>query len=102
MGNFSARLRECRKSRHLTQEELAVLCGISYSTYRRYEAGENEPLVSAAAGIAKILGVSLDYLVGNSDCSSPGAPPAPIPAGNAKSAVILKKIRKLLDEAEER
>ena len=101
MGSFSVRLRECRNMRHFTQEELAALCGVSYSTYRRYEAGENEPLVSAAAELAKMLGVSLDYLAGSTDTPAPGAPTAPIPTENARAAVILQKIRKLLDEAEE-
>ena len=93
MADFKNRLRECREAQRLSQEQLAHLCGVSYSTYRRYESGENEPLLSVSAKIARELGISLDYLSGLSDL-----PPAP--ADGARERAILKKIRKLLEEAD--
>ena len=91
MGDFKSRLRTCRESCGLSQEEMAHLCGVAYSTYRRYETGDNEPLLSVSAKIARQLGVSLDYLSGLSDLP-------PIPAGGAKERAILKKIRTLLED----
>ena len=93
MADFKNRLRECREARQLSQEQLAHLCGVSYSTYRRYESGDNEPLLSVSAKLARELGVSLDYLSGLSDL-----PPAPV--DGIKERAILKKIRRLLDEAD--
>lgn len=67
MADFSERLRECRKSVNMRQEDAAQELGIQYSTYRRYEQGGTEPTISAAARIADYFGVTLDYLAGRTD-----------------------------------
>lgn len=67
MGKFAERLRTCRKSKGLVQEDAAYQLGIRYSTYRRYELGGSEPDISAAARIADFFEVSLDYLAGRTD-----------------------------------
>ena len=67
MGKFAERLRACRKSKGLVQEDAAQLLGFRYSTYRRYEQGGTEPDISEAARIADFFGVSLDYLAGRTD-----------------------------------
>ena len=41
--------------------------GIAYRSYRRYEAGEREPGVTALIRIADYYGVTIDYLVGRTD-----------------------------------
>lgn len=64
MKNFSKNLKACRKSRHLSQEVVAVNCGVSYSTYRRYETGEREPTLSTLCTFADYFGVTLDQLAG--------------------------------------
>ena len=64
MKNFSENLKACRKARHLSQEVVAVHCGISYSTYRRYESGEHEPTLSTLCTFADYFGVTLDQLAG--------------------------------------
>lgn len=48
----------------LTQEEASQRLDIRYSTYRRYEQGVTEPTVSVAVRMARLYGVSLDYLAG--------------------------------------
>lgn len=93
MADFKSRLRACREARGLSQEQAAHLCGVAYSTYRRYESGDNEPLLSVSAKLARELGVSLDYLAGLSDL-----PPAPV--DGTRERAVLKKIRRLLEEAE--
>ena len=67
MGIFQERLRTVRKSKHLTQEEVAKGLEISYRSYRRYEAGETEPNLSILVQIANYYDVSLDYLTGRTD-----------------------------------
>ena len=64
MKNFSENLKACRKNRHLSQEVVAVYCGVSYSTYRRYEIGEREPTLSTLCTFADYFGVTLDQLAG--------------------------------------
>ncbi|WP_325199789.1 helix-turn-helix domain-containing protein [Oscillibacter sp.] len=64
MKNFPETLKACRKNRHESQEVVAVHCGVSYSTYRRYETGEREPTLSTLCTLAKYFGVTLDQLAG--------------------------------------
>ena len=67
MEIFSERIKECRKKAGLTQEQVAEALEIGYSTYRHYEYGNRMPLVTDAAKMAELFGVSLDYLAGLSE-----------------------------------
>jgi transcriptional regulator with XRE-family HTH domain len=61
---FGRRVTKIRKERGLTQQELAAKAGTSYQTIWRIENGKHaEPGIYIARGIARALGVSLDYLV---------------------------------------
>lgn len=51
----------------MSQVELAEKTGISRDAISKYERGEVMPSVEYAKRIAHILGVSLDYLVSDSD-----------------------------------
>lgn len=51
-----------RKSRGISQQELANAVGVSRQTIVSLEKGEFEPRISVAIGIAKYLGVPLDSL----------------------------------------
>ena len=64
MSSFSENLKACRKHRHVSQEVVAVHCGIAYGTYRRYELGEREPSLSTFCAFADYFGVTLDQLAG--------------------------------------
>jgi transcriptional regulator with XRE-family HTH domain len=64
---FGERLAEIRKKRGFSQEELAELLGTKGPAIGRYERSVAKPTIEVAGKLAKILGVSLDYLVGNSD-----------------------------------
>ena len=66
-NNFKERLKQCRQSAGLRQQDVAEELGIIYRTYRRYESGETEPTISIAARLADFFHVSLDYLSGRSD-----------------------------------
>lgn len=48
-------LKEMRKERYLTQEEVAKLAGISRTHYTQIEAGKKTPSVEVAKRIAKSL-----------------------------------------------
>lgn len=65
--SFAERLTELRKKKGISQEVLANKLGTKGPAIGRYERGAAKPTIEVAAKIAKILGVSLDYLVGNSD-----------------------------------
>ena len=64
---FSEQMLALREQNGLTQEQAAKEIGIAYRSYRRYEAGEREPGVTALIRIADYDGVTIDYLVGRTD-----------------------------------
>ena len=61
------RIIELRKKRGISQAELARQSGVHTNVLGRYERGEAKTYVDTAAKIAKVLNISLDYLVGNTD-----------------------------------
>lgn len=61
---FGERIRQQREKRGLTQTETANAIGISQVVYCQYECGAKCPNINVAAKLAKLFGVSLDYLVG--------------------------------------
>jgi transcriptional regulator with XRE-family HTH domain len=61
--NFPARLIQVRKTRGLTQQELAEAARLHVNQIRRYEAGSAQPTLEALTRLAQTLNVSLDELV---------------------------------------
>ncbi len=64
---FGERLIEIRKKRGWSQDKLAKLLGTHAPAIGRYERDLAKPTIEVAGKIAALLGISLDYLVGNSD-----------------------------------
>ena len=77
MYNFGDKLKECRRAKNLTLEELALKYnrrfdgGLSKGTLSKYENNKQEPLVSVVTNLTEILDVSSDYLLGRSDNPNP-------------------------------
>ena len=69
-NTIAYRLRQARKAKKLTQDELAELCGISRQTIFEYEKGIYYPNVIIAYKLANELGVSVEYLVTGKDLNS--------------------------------
>lgn len=70
---FGSRLKKARKDANLTLDELSAkynsrFCGrISKGTLSKYENGRQEPMITVVRNLSLILGVSVDYLLGNSE-----------------------------------
>lgn len=64
--SFGARLRQIRKELGETQDEFAARIGTSKQVLSRYESGQRIPKISLAEKYSKALGVSVDYLMGES------------------------------------
>ena len=54
-SEFSVKLKEARERHGLTQDKIAELTGITYSSYRRYEYGERSPRVSDLFKFLKVF-----------------------------------------------
>ena len=90
---FSARLKELRKSRGLTQEQLAAIIGVERSSVGKYESRPIIPSSEILNKLADYFGVSVDYLLGRADIKK-----APAEAEAAKDE---KDIEKILAQARE-
>ncbi len=60
---FASKLTEIRKSKNLTQQELAEKVGVGISQMRRYEKGSSSPTLEVIKNLALTLGVSTDELI---------------------------------------
>lgn len=65
------RLRELRESRGYSREKLAELLQIGTNPVYLYESEKSDPSSAVVASIAKLFGVSTDYLMGFIDDPSP-------------------------------
>src|SRR5436190_4189206 len=57
-------IRQYRTERGMSQKDLATAAGVDVRQIRRYEAGEQQPLLSVAVAIADALGISVGDLAG--------------------------------------
>lgn len=62
---FGERLRQFRKNKSMTQQDLADLLGVSNKSVSRWESG-SYPDVALLGSLAKVLGVTVDDLLGES------------------------------------
>ncbi|WP_285017093.1 XRE family transcriptional regulator [Lactococcus garvieae] len=67
MIEFPERLKELRKEKGYTQKELAKLIGFSYQNLQKYEKGIAKPLNKNLIKLSEIFGVSVSYLLGETD-----------------------------------
>lgn len=67
MSKFSERLKELRKEKKMTQEQLAKKLNMSRSSVEMYEKGEREPGFETQEAIADLFNVDIDYLFGRKD-----------------------------------
>lgn len=65
--SFGKKIIEARKEKNMSQEALAKALNATPTTIGRYERDEVKPSIEVAAKIAKVLGISLDYLTENSN-----------------------------------
>ena len=64
---YSERIKNLRKSRHLTQEELAKKLDVTKQTISQYERGVRRPDVPTIDALCDFFNVSSDYLLGRDD-----------------------------------
>lgn len=71
MSIFSKRFKEERKRKGLTQQQLAEKFHTDKSSISKYENDHSMPELPILQEYAKFFGVSIDYLLGNTDERSP-------------------------------
>lgn len=64
---FGQRLKQLRKKRKLTMQDVADYVGVAKSTYAGYESGYRQPTIESIQTISRKLRTSADYLLGLTD-----------------------------------
>lgn len=64
---FGERLKQVRKARGLTAQQMADVLGTGLRNYRKYESGDAKPTLDGLIIIADVLEVSTDYLLCRDD-----------------------------------
>lgn len=64
---FSERLRELRKEKHLTQRELAQYLGLTANSICEWENRRSEPSISSLLKMSVLFETSIGYLIGQED-----------------------------------
>ena len=67
MESFGTRLRECRKQKGFSQNELAKLLETNHSVIGKYERDDVKPSIDAVRKLAAILETTAAYLIGEAD-----------------------------------
>jgi len=67
-------LKELRRDKKLTQEDIAKHFGISHVMYSLYETGKRRMSVDMLCDLADILNTSTDYILGRTDDPRPPRP----------------------------
>ena len=69
--NYTERIRALREDHDKTQAEIASILQIGQKTYSDYELGKTRIPVDSLIILAKMYGVSMDYICGISDEKTP-------------------------------
>ena len=72
--DFGRILKDLRKTKKLTQKQLAAQIGLTTTAVSKYELNESVPPLDVLRILASVFGVSIDYLAGIE--KAPSIPPA--------------------------
>ena len=67
MDTFGKRLRECRKQKGLSQNEVASLLNTNHSVIGKYERDDVKPSIDAVKRLAEVLNTTVSYLLGEAE-----------------------------------
>ena len=84
MADFSDRLRQLRKEKELSQQEVADALGFDKMTISGYENRKRHPRFDTIDTLADFLDVDINYLLGSSDQRRPYPPDDSRRAGQAR------------------
>ena len=61
---FGDRLRELRKNKNISQEDIGELCGVAKTTISNWENNITQPPIETITKLAQYFNVTTDYLLG--------------------------------------
>lgn len=97
MSKLSENLRRLRITKGVYLKEIAPVLGVSVGTMSNYEKDIHEPPLCNLVTLADYYGVSVDYLIGHTDCTCPISAINRVIYGNC----TVGRFRELLDRLTE-
>ena len=91
------RIKELRKQKGVSQQQLAEQIGVSQQSVNKYENHDIEPDVAVLTAIADYFETSVDYVVGRTDVAHKIEPVRPFDL-NAEETALLTAFRRLNKE----
>ncbi len=67
MDTFGSRLRDCRKAKNFSQNQLAGILSTNHSVIGKYERDDVKPSIDVVKRLAEILNTTVAYLIGEAD-----------------------------------
>lgn len=67
---LASRLKQLRKEKGYTQNQVEIYCDITEKTYQNYELMTREPKIQILIRISDLFDTTIDYLVGRTDRKS--------------------------------
>ena len=67
MKSYVERIRELREDHDLRQQDIAAILQTTQQVYSRYEKGTNEIPIRHIITLARYYGVSVDYILGETN-----------------------------------
>lgn len=61
------RFKECREKRGYSQQQLCIMLGLKGSSVSNWESGKTKPNRNNLQRLARLYGVSMDYLLGEEE-----------------------------------
>lgn len=89
------RIRELRQKKGFSQLQLSLELEVTQETISAYEHGRHLPSVTSLMKMAKLFGVSMDYIMGLSDVPQIAMPSGSSPADDEQKNLLLLYYRKL-------
>ena len=90
------RIKELRAEKNIFQSKFASLLKVRQNTISNWETGRSEPDQDALREMSKIFGVSIDYILGNTDIKK--APSYEDAGLSTEEAALLDSFRKLTND----
>jgi transcriptional regulator with XRE-family HTH domain len=90
MVTFGTRLRDCRKAKNLSQNELAGILNTNHSVIGKYERDDVKPSIDVVKKLAEVLNTTIAFLLGEASSND-----------MFKDPDMLKRLKEINDLSEE-
>lgn len=78
------RIAQLRKTKNLSQKELSHILCVAQNTVCNWEKGNREPDIESLQKLARLFGVSIDYLIGWENCAQIQSPEISLSCENSE------------------